>query len=71
MSLEQTTKLIFSSKDPGHKLIPQLHETAAWLASMKLGVLQEIVKTDPDILLQTDVPTDAEFRASILDNLLT
>ena len=71
MSLEQVTKLIFSSKDPDHKLIPQLHETAAWLASMKSGVLQEIVKTDPDILLQTDVPTDAEIKASIVENLLT
>ena len=71
MSLEQTTKLIFSSEDPDHKLIPQLHETAAWLASMKSGVLQEIVKTDPDILLQTDVPTDAEIKASIVENLLT
>jgi predicted NACHT family NTPase len=71
MSLEQVTKLIFSSKDPDHKLIPQLHETAAWLASIKSGVLQEIVKTDPDILLQTDVPTDAEIKASIVENLLT
>jgi predicted NACHT family NTPase len=71
MSLEQVTKLIFSAKDPDHKLIPQLHETAAWLASMKSGVLQEIVKTDPDILLQTDVPTDAEIKASIVENLLT
>ncbi|WP_199313906.1 hypothetical protein [Leptolyngbya sp. FACHB-671] len=71
ISLEQITKLIFSSDDPDHKLIPQLHEAAAWLASMRADVLQEIIKTDPDVLLQTDVPTDAEIRASIIDNLLT
>ncbi|MDX2212969.1 MAG: hypothetical protein SFY66_06740 [Oculatellaceae cyanobacterium bins.114] len=69
--LEKITKLLFSSEDPDHKLIPQLHETAAWLASMRLDVLQEIIKTDPDVLLQTDVPTDPEIRSSIVDNLLT
>lgn len=68
--LAQIKKLIFSSEDPDHKLIPQLHETAAWLASMRLDVLQNIIKTDPDVLLQTDVPTDAKGRASIVDNLL-
>ncbi|MEY4418660.1 MAG: hypothetical protein RIQ88_1098, partial [Actinomycetota bacterium] len=70
-SLAQTKELIFSSEDPDHKLIPQLHETAAWLASMSLEVLQEIIKTNPDVLLQTDVPTDAWVRASIVENLLT
>lgn len=69
--LVQIKNLIFSSEDPDHKLIPQLHETAAWLASMKLDIFQEIIKTDPDVLLQTDVQTDAEARALIVDNLLT
>ncbi|WP_416667183.1 NACHT domain-containing protein [Egbenema bharatensis] len=70
--LAQIKKLIFSSEDPDHKLIPQLHETAAWLASMRLeDVLQTIIKTDPDVLLQSDVPTDAGVRAAIVENLLT
>jgi len=69
--IEQIKNLIFSSEEPDHKLIPQLHETAAWLASMRLDVLQEIIKTDPDVLLQTDVPTDPGVRASIIENLLT
>lgn len=69
--LAQITKLIFSSEDPDHKLISQLHETAAWLASIRLDVLQEIIKTDPDVLLQSDVPTDAGVRAAIVENLLT
>jgi predicted NACHT family NTPase len=69
--LEKIRQLIFSSEDPDHKLIPQLHETAAWLASMRPDVLQEIIKTNPDVLLQTDVPTDAWVRASIVENLLT
>ena len=68
--LTQITELIFSSEDPDRKLIPQLHETAAWLASMRADVLQEIIKTDPDVLLRSDIPTDADVRASIVDNLL-
>jgi len=70
-SLAQIKNLIFSSEDLDQKLIPQLHETAAWLASMRLDILQETIKTDPDVLLQTDVPTDAEIRESIVENLLT
>ncbi|WP_287456543.1 hypothetical protein [Leptolyngbya sp. UWPOB_LEPTO1] len=69
--LEQITKLIFSSEDLDHKLVPQLHETAAWLASMRPDVLQEIIKTDPDVLLQGDVPTDAGVRVSLVNSLLT
>jgi predicted NACHT family NTPase len=63
--------LIFSSEDPEHRLVPQLHETAAWLASARTDVLQNIIKTDPDVLLQSDIPTDANIRALIVDNLLT
>lgn len=71
ISLDQIKTLLFSSKDPDHKLIPQLHETAAWLASMRTDVLEEIVKTDPDVLLRSDIPTDANFRALLVSNLLT
>ncbi|MBN3892063.1 MAG: hypothetical protein HWQ43_23860 [Nostoc sp. JL31] len=41
--LNQVMKLIVSPEDPERKLIPQLHETAAWLASMRTDVLQEIM----------------------------
>ena len=70
ISLPLISKLFFSSEDSGHKLIPQLHETAAWLATMKEDFLQEVIKTDPDVLLRSDIPTDAKLRASIVDNLL-
>jgi predicted NACHT family NTPase len=69
--LAKIQALIFSSEDPDHQLIPQLHETAAWLASMRADVLQDIIKTDPDVLLQSDIPTDANIRALIVNNLLT
>ncbi|HBL12472.1 MAG TPA: hypothetical protein DD379_13910, partial [Cyanobacteria bacterium UBA11162] len=68
--LAQVKELIFSSEAPEHKLIPQLHETAAWLASMRFDVLQEIIKTDPDVLLLSDIPTDSSLRETIVNNLL-
>ncbi|MEH2314514.1 MAG: CHAT domain-containing protein [Nostoc sp.] len=68
--LEQVMSLIVSPDDPERKLIPQLHETAAWLASMRTDVLHKIMKTDPDVLLRSDIPTDANLRAAIVDNLL-
>lgn len=68
--LEQVMSLIVSPDDPERKLIPQLHETAAWLASMRTDVLHEIMKTDPDVLLRSDIPTDANLRVAIVDNLL-
>jgi predicted NACHT family NTPase len=69
--LTQIKELIFSAEDPDRKLIPQLHETAAWLANISDDVLQEIIKTDPDVLLRSDVSTDANIRSAILDRLLT
>ncbi|MDF5729240.1 MAG: CHAT domain-containing protein [Rhizonema sp. PD38] len=68
--LNKVMSLIVSPGDSERKLIPQLHETAAWLASMRTDILQEIMKTDPDVLLRSDLPTDADIRAAIVDNLL-
>jgi predicted NACHT family NTPase len=56
---------------PDNRVVPQLHETAAWLASMRTDVLEEIVNTDPDVLLRSDIPTDASFRELLVNNLLT
>lgn len=67
--LVQVMSLIVSSDDPEHKLVPQLHETAAWLASMRDNIFQKTVKTDPDVMLRSDVSTDARKKA-IIDNLL-
>ncbi len=68
--LVEVRDLLFSHEDPDHRLIPQLHETAAWLASMDSDILQEILKTDPDVLLQSDLPTDNNVRLLIVENLL-
>jgi predicted NACHT family NTPase len=60
-----------SPEDIDQKLVPQLHETAAWLASMRSDVLEEIIKTDPDVLLRSDIPTDPSLQEAITFTLLT
>jgi predicted NACHT family NTPase len=68
--LVQIMSLIVSPEDAARKLVPQLHETAAWLASMSREVSQEIMTTDPDVLLYSDVSEDGNLRESIVSNLL-
>ena len=70
VSLPQIVNLFFTLEEQGQKLIPQLHETSAWLASMRPDVLEHIIETDPDVLLRSDLPTDAKIRASIISSLL-
>ncbi|MGK7951807.1 MAG: NACHT domain-containing NTPase [Xenococcaceae cyanobacterium] len=68
--LVQIMSLIVSPEDAAKKLVPQLHETAAWLASLNSEVLEEIIKTAPDVLLYSDVSEDAKLREKIVSNLL-
>jgi hypothetical protein len=67
----QMTSLLAHSDDPEHKLIPQLYETAAWLANMVPEVFREIMKTDPHVLLRSDVATaDVKDRIALVESLL-
>lgn len=68
--LVQIMSLIVSSEDAAIKLVPQLYETAAWLASMNRDVLEEILKTDLDVVLGSDIPQEAYLREAIVDSLL-
>jgi len=53
------------------KLVPQLHETAAWLACMVPEVFQEIMNIDPEVLLRSDVAsTDPMNRKALVESLL-
>jgi len=72
MRLPQVLSLLIHPGDPEWKLVPQLHETAAWLAGMVPGVYHEILRTDPEVLLRSDVavanPAD---RAALVIALLS
>lgn len=68
LNLSQIQNLIIH---PDRRVIPQLQETTAWLASMIPEVFQEIMKTDPDLLLQSDISTiDDENKAQLVESLL-
>ncbi len=69
MSLPQIMSLI---RHPDGKLVPQLHETAAWLANLLPDVFREIMKSDPDVLLTSDIETaNVEDRVTLVEALLT
>lgn len=71
MTLTQMMSLIVHPGDPQGKLVPQLHEVAAWLAGMKSGVFQKIMETDPEVLLQSDMASaDEKSRAALVETLL-
>ncbi len=63
LSIPQIKSLIFH---PDGKLVPQLHETSAWIASFKTEVFDLILETDPEILLQSDVATGDEHSKEAL-----
>ena len=54
VTLPQMRELFLSSTDLDGKLIPQLYETAAWVVNLSSDFRDEIIKTDPDILLQSN-----------------
>ncbi|UAY70223.1 NACHT domain-containing protein [Bacillus paralicheniformis] len=55
VSLKQIMSLIEHPDDPEGKLIPQLHEVSARIASEKTDVFSEIMKREPEILLRSDL----------------
>lgn len=63
LNLDQILNLIIH---PDQRVVPQLRETAAWLASMMPGVFWEIVKTDPDVLLQSDIAVATDIDKAVL-----
>jgi len=68
LNLSQILSLIIH---PDRRVVPQLQETTAWLASMIPEVFQEIMKTDPDVLLQSDISTiDNESKTQLVEALL-
>ena len=57
LNLSQIMNFIVHPGDSGSRIIPQLHQTVAWLAGMMPEVFTEVMKTDPDILFQSDIAT--------------
>ncbi|MFL5244705.1 MAG: NACHT domain-containing protein [Gemmataceae bacterium] len=67
----QAMGLLTLPDDKDRKLAPQLHETAAWLASMRPEFFSLIMATDPSVLLLSDVATsDNVDRKNLVETLL-
>ncbi len=67
---QQVWSLISHPDDPG-KIVPQLSETAAWLASCDPQLFRRILQTDPPVLLRSDVATaEPKDRAALVAALL-
>jgi hypothetical protein len=68
---KQLLNLVMHSQDDAGRVVPQLQETAGWLASLVPGIFSFIVVRDPQILLCSDVATMGnESRAALVRALL-
>ena len=70
-SLPQRINLLVQHGDARGKLIPQLQEAAAWMASMDLDVLRALIEANPEVMLRSDIATaDEGDRAKLVGALL-
>lgn len=68
---DQAMSLVLHPEDEERKLVPQLHETAAWLASMSDGFFRAVMEVEPEVLLRSDVAsTDVEAKADLVATML-
>ncbi|MCD6533914.1 MAG: hypothetical protein J7L25_07550 [Deltaproteobacteria bacterium] len=68
---EQSISLLCHPEDAEKKLIPQLTEVAAWLASMNGEIFSHIMSADPETLLKSDLTTIGnEVKKDLLRELL-
>jgi hypothetical protein len=71
MEDSQMLSLIIHPSDEGGRVVPQLQETAAWLASLVTTVYDRIVESDPQVLLSSDVATmSPQARERLVGSLL-
>jgi hypothetical protein len=74
LSIDQIGDLVFSRQELDEKdsrVIPQLKETAAWLAAMHAPLFKEIAESDPQILLRSFVAgTDVSLLRELTGSLL-
>lgn len=63
--------LIAHPGDTDGKIVPALQETAAWLAGMVPEVFNQILNSDPVVLLRSDVAkSDYKTRSHLVESLL-
>ena len=72
LTIDQLSNLVFHPGSDGRdQVVPQLHETAAWLAAMVPALMERIVINDPQVLLRSTVAhSDADTKSRIAGSLL-
>ncbi len=71
VTLPQIMSLLVHPGGAEQRLVPQLHETAAWIATTRSDVFDQIMSIDPEVLLRSDVTTAEERdRAALVETLL-
>lgn len=71
ISDKQVLALLKHVGDTEAKVVPQLSETAAWLASMNSEIFSELLRTDPEVLLRSDIfSTDIQLKGALVESLL-
>lgn len=66
LSTDQLLEFLSSAQDPVKRIPPQLHEVAAWVASMRQDFFKALVTRQPIILLSSDVAAASNADRSTL-----
>ena len=69
--IHEISVLLFSQDQQNRRLIPQLQQTAAWLAGMRQDVFDLIIESDTEALLTIDIGTREETAKALVDHLLS
>jgi hypothetical protein len=68
LALPQVKSLLFH---PDGRLVPQLHGTAAWVVYLIPEMFQEIINSDPEVILKGNINTESnEDRAKLVTAIL-
>lgn len=71
LGTQQILSLLRHPEETTGAIVPQLAETAAWVATMNTEVFEEILRADPQVLLRSNVELASEDdRAKLVERLL-
>jgi predicted NACHT family NTPase len=71
VTVNQMMSLMIHPGDLDGKLVPQLHETSAWLGGMNSEIFRQVMVNNPEVLLRSDVATaQPNDRAALVESLL-
>jgi len=67
----QQDQLFFTRTSEGPRVVPQLRQTAAWLAGHDAEFLRRVIRDDPEVVLGSDIAVaDTADRARLVATLL-